>query len=82
MPAPQGCQSAQTLYYITLHYITLHYFTLPWYIATLFEASAYFSRLPYSCPTQPVASDTITDWGNAGKCSSVRGQLGSPPQAA
>ena len=28
LPAPQGCQSAQTLHYITLHYITLHYITL------------------------------------------------------
>ena len=35
----------------------------------MFEASAYevhtytyLSRLPYSCPTQPVASDTMADW--------------------
>ena len=28
LPAPQRCQSAQTLHYITLHYITLHYITL------------------------------------------------------
>ena len=26
------------------------------------HASAYFSRNPYSCPTQPVASDTMADW--------------------
>ena len=26
LPAPQGCQSAQTLHYITLHYIILLYY--------------------------------------------------------
>ena len=30
LPAPQGCQSAQTLYYIALH-ITLYYITLPYH---------------------------------------------------
>ena len=57
MPAPQGCQSAQTLYiilyYITLYYIILHYiilyyiiyFTLPWYIATC----TVYMRVTYIC---------------------------------
>ena len=49
------------------------------------HASAYFSRLPYFCCTQPVASDTYHKWptgGNAGESSNVRGELGSPGESS
>ena len=54
LSAPQGCQSARTLYYlfilhyVILYYITLNYFTLPWYIATC-TVFMYYNFMKVSC---------------------------------
>ena len=84
---PLTCRYAlSTCIYIYIHlhciYVVMYIYIYIYIYIYMFEAFAYFSRLPYSCLTQPVASDTMANWGNAGERSSVRGQLGSPHQAA